>query len=449
MWVLDKMRVTLESSSNTLSFPGLGAEGIMLGTYRLSSDTQSKGTLPYVLTPDRIPEFCIPPQLTSQLKKPDTPCHHRSTPNIRSSAPKAGGGQKTAKAPPFTQHKHIIQIESADDIPCDVSCSDDESTNADPQSQAALSLPHLPKAHTSYGFCTLLESPNTRRKESIFHNDPSGSPALPCLLPRSRASTYCKGASSSTLHVSSMTTRLPPQDMCVRRSCMWDSDTASSTDTSPFSSPMLNRSSPRSNSLLKAFSQERLFCKAFKVNSRASATRNNSVSTDEGSSTDNSPSVPRRASEGLMEPLPSLACGFSPLPLDLMYRRERFVRENVVFLDRRGVLRLSAEYCPENERLQVRLISAEGLYETSTEPKSINCCVSLSLLPGKAQKQRSTIIRMSRNPIFNEDFFFDGIREEDLCSRSIKIKAVNKVSSLKRDCVLGRSELCLASILPM
>ncbi|KAJ1177762.1 hypothetical protein NDU88_003014 [Pleurodeles waltl] len=442
------MRVTLESSSKALSFPGLGAEGIMLGTYRLSSDTQSKGTLPYVLTPDRIPEFCIPPQLTSQLKKPDAPCHHRSTPNIRSSVAKAGESQKSAEALSFPQ-KHIIQIESADDIPCDVSCSDDESTNADPQSQAALSLPHLPKAHTSYGFCTLLESPNTRRKESIFHNDPWGSPALPCLLPRSRSSTYCKGVSAPILHVSSMTGRLPPQDMCVRRSCMCDSDTASSTESSPFSSPMLNRPVPRSNSLFKAFSQERLFCKAFKVNSRTSASRNNSVSTDEGSSTDNSPNVTRRASEGLMEPLPSLACSFSPLPLDLMYRRERFVRENAVFLDRGGVLRISGEYCPENERLQVRLISAEGLYETSIEPKSINCCVSLSLLPGKAQKQRSTIIRMSRNPIFNEDFFFDGIREEDLCNRSLRIKAVNKVSSLKRDCVLGRSELCLASILPI
>jgi len=40
--------------------------------------------------------------------------------------------------------------------------------HSDPATRAALSLPHLSKITTPYGFLTLGESPNTRRKESLF-----------------------------------------------------------------------------------------------------------------------------------------------------------------------------------------------------------------------------------------------------------------------------------------
>ncbi|KAJ1081067.1 hypothetical protein NDU88_001251 [Pleurodeles waltl] len=102
----------------------------------------------------------------------------------------------------------------------------------------------------------------------------------------------------------------------------------------------------------------------------------------------------------------------------------------------------------EIARLRIRLISIEDLYQSHYEPKNVNCCVSLHLLPGKVQKQRSTIIKNSKNPIFNEDFFFEGVFEEELNSRSIKVKVINKGANLRRDIVLGDCELMLSSILP-
>lgn len=176
--------------------------------------------------------------------------------------------------------------------------------------------------------------------------------------------------------------------------------------------------------------------------------RNNSLSTDEGSSTDNSPNVMRRASEGLVEGLPSSYSLAPPtiFPMDMTLQRERAMKERMVPIGKDGSLRLSAEYCLENQRLRVRLISAEGLYPLSVDPKIINCSVSLSLVPGKVQKQRSTVIRKSRNPIFNEDFFFDSISEEDLRERSLRFKVVNKMSTLKRDYLLGDCDLPLSSI---
>ncbi|XP_053320487.1 C2 calcium-dependent domain-containing protein 4C-like [Spea bombifrons] len=408
MWFLEKLKVpdTVASTSDS--------------TMRtiLADRNQRPLTCPNVLTPDRIPEFCIPPRFPTQRGMRMKPLH-MSVPDLCG----ASLDMEVLNLP----DTHIIQVDSAEELP------EEESTNADPQAQAALSLPHLPKAQTSYGFCTLLESPNTRRKESLFHNDPD---TLPILLPRSRSSTTsCHRATSYSTF---STLRLRP----LSRSGTLDSDTSSSTDSSPFSSPLLHRSLPRGSSLFKAISQDKLFSMAFKGKRKEKngLSRNNSLSADEGSSTDSSPNINRRVSDGIMD---------SMFPMDLLYSRDRFLSDNSVLLDNGGSLRLSAEYCPAAQRLRVRLISAEGLYSLSTDPKTINCFVSLSMTPGKHQKQRSTVIRRSRNPIFNEDFFFENLSEAQLRCYCLKFKAVNKMSGMKRDCVLGQSELPLLSILSL
>ncbi|CAH2273265.1 C2 calcium-dependent domain-containing 4C-like [Pelobates cultripes] len=384
----------------------------------LTDKRQRPLTCPNVLTPDRIPEFCIPPRFPSQrgMKMRSL---HRSVPDLSGTSYDSG----LLNLP----KRHFIQVESAEDLP------EEDSTNADPQSQAALSLPHLPKTQTSYGFCTLLESPNTRRKESLFHNDPE---TFPILLPRSRSSTTtCQGTASSN---SFTMLRL----RTLSRSGTLDSDTSSSTDSSPFSSPLLHRSLPRGSSLLKAISHDKLFSRAFRrrKNGKLNLSRNNSLSADDGSSTDSSPCIIRRVSDGMMD---------SVCPMDLLYSRDRFMSDNSVILSNGSSLRLSTEYCPVAQRLRVRLISAEGLYDPITDPKTINCFVSLSITPGKNQKQRSTIIRRSRNPIFNEDFFFENLSEAQLQCRCLKLKAINKTCGMKRDVVLGQSELPLISFLSL
>ncbi|KAG7264758.1 hypothetical protein CRUP_015199 [Coryphaenoides rupestris] len=295
--------------------------------------------------------------------------------------------------------------------------SDDGSTDADPHSQAALSLPHLAKAQTCYGFCTLLESAHTRRKESLFHSD-TAMCGLPLLSPRSRSpSTYSyKPPHCASFSLNKLSSRLPsPRAMALHRQSTLDSDTTSSTESSPFNSPLLARPLPRS-SLLNSLGHERLLSQAGR---KSLLSRNNSLSTDEGSSTDSSPNIGQRASDGLEEPLALYGLAPPPIfPTDVFLCRERVMKENLVPVGRDGTL--SAEYCPQNQRLRVRLISAEGLYATSVNPKSINCNVSMCLLPGKMQKQRSTVINRSRNPIFNEDFFFDGISEENVGKWSLR-----------------------------
>ncbi|XP_034987369.1 C2 calcium-dependent domain-containing protein 4C-like [Zootoca vivipara] len=401
-----------------------------------------------ILTPDRIPEFCIPPRLANPppAKSPSAAFQpHRclTEPGLQQAATSAGVGVDRTPSPFLLPH--LIQVESVEEIP---GLEEEEGTNSDPQSQAALSLPHFPKAQTSYGFCTLLESPHTRRKESIFHSDSS----LSLALPRPRASSYGgrELPSSHSIAIQSVAC----QRHLLSRQGPWDSDTASSSESSPFSSPLLGRSPPlRGPGLLfKARSQEGLLGKAWRSQSKLSSMgRANSLSTEDSSSTDSSPNAIRRSSDSLFDPLTCRAYSLSPLPifpLDVPCGgRERLGRESTVCMDKGGLLRLSSEYCPENRRLRVRLISVEGLYEPLAEPKSINCCITFSLVPGKTQKQRSTVIKRSRDPIFNEDFFFVGIAEDDLCSLAVRMKAVNKGCSLKRDLVLGESEVPLMKLL--
>lgn len=444
MWVVEKLCESVERSC--LPMPSeefkLKIGSIMFGE---KVDKLKRISLcPNVITPNNIPEFCIPPTIPSLHEAKNNPNHRQAAHLMRTPS-----GNEIKLARHEQTNAHIIQVESVDESPCDV-CSDGETTNADPQSQAALSLPHLAKAQTCYGFCTLLESPHTRRKESIFHSNASS----PLLLPRSRSS-FCSRLSPnmlpssppSSFSLNTLSSRLSLRGYALNWQATVDSDTTSSTESSPFSSPLLTRCQPKS-SLFKALSHELLLSRNMK---KAMVSRNNSLSTDEGSSTDNSPNVMRRASDVLAEGLPN-SYGLAPpniFAMDLTLHRERVMKEKIVPIGKDGSMRLLAEYCPDNLILRVRLISAEGLYPLSADPKIINCSVSLSLVPGKVQKQRSTVIRKSRNPIFNEDFFFDRISEEDLSHRSLRFKVVNKMSTLKRDYLLGDCDLLLSSIITL
>ncbi|KFW84573.1 C2 calcium-dependent domain-containing protein 4C, partial [Manacus vitellinus] len=260
-------------------------------------------------------------------------------------------------------------------------------TNVDPQAQTAMSLPYVPKAQTSYGFATLMESPHTRRKESLFHSEHSSLCPSPVTSPSAQRRAKLNGESSPRGPADLGAALMHPG----RYFSGGESDTCSSAESSPFGSPLLSRSV----SLLKLFSQESQ-SKVIKL--KQSVARNSSLSTDD-SSADTSPSAQRRAR--------STPAGAQP----------------------------------------PTALSAEDLYDALVDLRSINCCVSLCLNPGKLQKQRSTIVKNSRNPIFNEDFFFDGLGPGHARKMSLKLKVVNKGSSLKRDTLLGEKELPLTALL--
>ncbi|XP_006861503.1 PREDICTED: C2 calcium-dependent domain-containing protein 4D [Chrysochloris asiatica] len=295
---------------------------------------------PNILTPDRIPQFFIPPRLLDPGS---------AEPLIGSEA----GGRG---------------------LP------------------AGCSLPHLAGRE---GWAFLPESPHTRRRESLFHA-PLPAPAVGRPPVQSR---LCVSA--------------PDLRLCRAP----DSDTASSPDSSPFGSPLPGPGRVRSP-------------------------RPHSLSPEEASSADTSPYAPRRAGP----PTPPL------FHLDFLCCQLRPTKESVLRLGPRGgQLRLSAEYLAGPRRLRLRLVSAEGLARPRPSPGSGGggCCVVLRLRPRvRPRGQRSRVVKCSANPIFNEDFFFDGLCPPDLAALSLKAKVLDRGAGLRRDVLLGECEMPLIALLP-
>ncbi|XP_062888062.1 C2 calcium-dependent domain-containing protein 4C-like [Mobula hypostoma] len=445
MWLFEKIRGSVENNLNRAGDAG-------------GREKQPKAPMfSNVLTPDKIPDFFIPPKFpnsSSEGASAENAENRQKSSNLRASTseqifvtrrPHGSPRMKTKTSSEAgsnllkVANRHIIQIESADEAISDDLAEPGCNTNYDPQSQSAMSLPYIPMTQTSYGFSTLVESPHTRRKESLFHSD-HGSPHTSPSSPRKRPSGHRGNGESQHLNPPEFSLSLAST---YRYFSGGESDTASSAESSPFNSPLLSRSVSGA-SLLKMFSHENLakHCKPLQ-----SFTRNSSLSTDECSSADASPNISKR----IRCPTPPAGGPPAPqgvLPLSLLQYQDRVHKEHTIRLNRGGAIRLAAEYDSTNARLRIRIITAEDLYDKTLDNKSINCCVILYLTPGKVQKQRSTIIKNSRNPIFNEDFFFDGLPLDEFKRAALKLKVINKASSLKRDAVLGEKELKLSLLLP-
>ncbi|XP_064123532.1 C2 calcium-dependent domain-containing protein 4B [Loxodonta africana] len=351
----------------------------LLGKFRASAagSAAPEPAFNNVLTPDRIPEFCIPPRLPA-------PCAPESP-------PAAAALPRRCTAEPDLWPSGADQGAGR--------------TDWDPRSQAALSLPHLPRARTAYGFCALLESPHTRRKESLF----LGGPGASALLPRLRAHTYAGGGDGP---------RAPPgRPRAPSRA------PAAPGRPRPLWDTLVSR--PRGHRLLRA--PDGLLRRALRAGRRGGLARARSVSS--GDEDQEAPAQDPPA---------------SPPP-----RPERLQAEGTVTLSRAGgALRLAAEYCPGSGHLRVRLLRAEGPAGGAAEPCAVGCRLSFVLQPqGQKRRERSAVVRRSRNPAFDQDFCFDGLTEDEVRRLAVRVKAGSKGRGLERGRLLGQGELLLGSLL--
>uniref|UniRef100_G1PNY6 C2 domain-containing protein n=1 Tax=Myotis lucifugus TaxID=59463 RepID=G1PNY6_MYOLU len=357
----------------------------LLGKLRASAtgSAASEPAFSNVLTPGRIPEFCIPPRLSA-------PCAPDSPP------PAAAVPRRCAAEPDLWPR-------GADDGA--------GRTDWDPRSQAALSLPHLPRARTAYGFCALLESPHTRRKESLFLGGPGAAALLQPPVLRPRAHTYGGGGDvplgfpSGAPGPAAPGDTLPPRNTLALR--------------------------PRGHRLLRATGRA--------IEPRAAGPEESRLTAPLGVS-----KTRTLASSGS----PARTCSASP-PSDAGPRPELLEAEGTVALGRAGgALRLAAEYSPASGRLRLRLLSPEGPAGGASDPCAVGCRVSLVLPPpGKTRQQRSAVVRRSRKAVFDQDFCFEGLSEDEVRRLAVRVKAEDKGRGLKRGRLLGQGELLLGSLL--
>ncbi|XP_010209426.1 PREDICTED: C2 calcium-dependent domain-containing protein 4C-like [Tinamus guttatus] len=148
------------------------SHGKVMPCSRSLQDTRSRHVFHYVVTPDSIPQFVIP-SLESH-KKPRRFIEEKRQPEERA----------------WRSSSDTI-VERALSQPGSVlSCSDAElaatvEAIADPVTRAALSLPHLPKIATPYGFVSLGESPQVTSEEALFFHSGFSYPLCPAARIRS------------------------------------------------------------------------------------------------------------------------------------------------------------------------------------------------------------------------------------------------------------------------
>ncbi|XP_012500499.1 PREDICTED: C2 calcium-dependent domain-containing protein 4B [Propithecus coquereli] len=364
----------------------------LLGKFRSSAVGSAVPELTFsnVLTPGRIPEFCIPPRLPA-------PCALESPP-------------PAAALPRRCAAEQDLWPRAADEGA--------GPTDWDPRSQAALSLPHLPRARTAYGFCALLESPHTRRKESLFHGDPGAAALL-----RPRTHTYGGGGGGGGGRDGPVVPVRPdPAVIPAALGCP---------------SPPRDALSPRFCGCRLLRAPDGLLSRALRARRSRGLARARSVSSgDEDEERGAGPESPTRAPSERPQPLPG------PRP-------ERLEAEGTVALGRAGgVLRLAAEYCPASGRLRIRLLRVEGLAGGASEPRAVGCRISLVLQPPRTtRKQRSSVLRPSRKAALDQDFCFDGLTEDEVRRLAVRVKAEDKGRGLERGRLLGQGELPLGALL--
>ncbi|KAM9391467.1 C2 calcium-dependent domain-containing protein 4C [Pholidichthys leucotaenia] len=413
MWFLGKFRESMESLPLELSH--------YIGKSEDDSFCPSKTNLSHtlhnnILTPDKIPEFCLPPRLCKRSHLQDVE-ENRSSMRC----------QKQISCPSLNSTA--------------VKTNDKIVKNGDTSVVWQGKRKPLPFSAEFYGLAGIYESPNTRRKESLFH---SKWPTY--MLDRSVPAAAPRLAKEKTLPKKNLSGFLP-RFLCksLSETRTTDSETPSSSDSSPFSSSYSDKAAvyiPSSSGRLKST----VSCPLLhdRIEDRGGWRKG-------GLSFENSPSSPSTSDENSLTLTPPVH-----FPLDVLQCQEKRQREHVLPLQGRGKVCLSAEQTTISTSMfrslftiRVRVVSVEGVGD-DTDQQTLNCVVTLCLLPGKLQQQESATVRNCRSPMFNEDFFFTELSQRDLLELQLKLKVVVKpaAATLKRGTVIGVITIPLLQLLP-
>uniref|UniRef100_A0A3B5KVG7 C2 domain-containing protein n=1 Tax=Xiphophorus couchianus TaxID=32473 RepID=A0A3B5KVG7_9TELE len=319
-----------------------------------------------IITPDNIPEFCLPPRLFKRQPMLET-----EMPQLQQDS-----HQQTRKSRPSFQAKMKDMKEKSEDplVP-----------------QKAPRKP-LPFSAECYGLAGIYESPNTRRKESLFHSK------RPVYVFERRISATKPTASVEAETPSSAKSlrSVPSRSRCLKETV---------------SCPSLIDSMEKSK-------------KPKKLGLSLPTSSCRQLTSDKNPPTLSPPVLHQ---------------------VDLLHCQERLQHEHILLLQGQGRVRLSTEHTTFSNgassiffTVRVRVVSVEGLLDGS-QRQTLNCAVNLCLMPGKLQRQESATIRNCRRPVFNEDFYFTELSHKDLMELQLQVKVMNKTAAgaLRRGTVIG------------
>ncbi|KAM9743827.1 C2 calcium-dependent domain-containing protein 4C [Menidia menidia] len=410
MWILGKIRESVESIPLDLDrYIGKTDEDVFCP----SKTNFSQNLHSNIITPDNIPEFCLPPRL----------CKTSTLQEVERTPPSVSGQSQILR--------NNTSLNTTQTKTRDVRTKKEETV----ASWKAIKKP-LPFSAEGYGLAGLYESPNTRRKESLFHSVRPGyilERSIPIAAPSKESNPRKKTLSRFLPLFSSKS---------LSETGSKESETLSSCDSSPLCSPY---GAKTSNSIT---------LKSGRLKGTVSCPSLIDMNDVKG----------RWKKGGLsLTTSPSLeesSCTLHPpvlFPLDVIRRQERLQPEHVLPLQGRGRVRLSAEHSTFSDDIfaalftvRVRVVSVDGLWDQS-DRHTLNCALILCLTPGKLQQQESTTIRKCCSPVFNEDFFFTELSHKELQELQLRVKVVDKSTHgmLRRGTLIGMISKPLSQLLQL
>ncbi|XP_066272050.1 synaptotagmin-11-like [Branchiostoma lanceolatum] len=428
-----------------------------------------------VLTPDTIPEFEIPTtELPCRLLSDDSPQNDsrmapsasthsaadldRRTDVFRTSSTESlltvsvsrqnsresdGGGSYSTppRSPVRTRSRRPgvwVRPDCTEASPAKTDDPDD--VNSDPISRVAMTLQHLGRKTTSYGFTTLETSPTTNRKESIYF----GRTSPRVVTPESGSDDGWRLPSNKRPSNASSRASNSPQS---GRSGV----SGSSTESSPVSSPRPARHRKWSCDSEHTYRRRGSKRSPKYVRRQRPSTRRRSSLTvpqidyfssgSSPSSAEPSPNVQRKVSPQPRERSVSLQ-----VPTFTYLRRDSREKETGLPRHYLGELKFSVEFVKRGRQLKVSIIKAENLGGHKHARNNINSYIRLYLLPGKVGRQQTRTVKHTRNPIFNEEFYFGGLGLQMLNDMKLRMKVFSKTPHLRRDELLGEVQVVLGTL---
>ncbi|XP_078694690.1 uncharacterized protein LOC144923733 isoform X2 [Branchiostoma floridae x Branchiostoma belcheri] len=416
-----------------------------------------------VLTPETIPEFLIPPTELPSRKRSDSGSNdseaaygllsgeERLLPpgSLPGYAPDSDAWSyvtppRSPAVSPYRARRAGVVTAPTDTDSLGALGPDaaEMDNNADPLSRMGMTLQHLGRTRTSYGFTTLTQSPTTNRKESLyFHNGRSakqrGSSPL-VITPESDSD------SGWSQHQQRRSTGSTPAGSVFYN--------PSSSESSPVSSPASSRSrrsSGDASSLGKKSPKVPKYVRRqrFQTRRRSSLAVPIDFSSTEPSSTEPSPNVPRKTSPWGGNHLPTRPRSnslqvptFTPYALRESNGQDRPVDHYL------GELKFAIEFVKRGRQLKVSIIKAENLGGHKHAKNNVNSYIRLYLLPGKVGRQQTRTVKHTRNPIFNEEFYFGGLGLQMLNDMKLRMKVFSKTPHLRRDELLGEVQVVLGTL---
>ncbi|XP_002736054.1 uncharacterized protein LOC100371008 [Saccoglossus kowalevskii] len=456
MWLFNKYKTDTEGQENE------DGPRATFGPTRLKISGQ-------VMTPETIPEFVIP-QFTRQEKHGRENCngedYDENSATIQSMCSRPNSPMlcdpscDTLPSPhspisPYSpQSTRSFRFES---------CSSQDGDNIE-SSRASLTLPHLP-----------IYSPTQSRSRDYHIHSDSSSPAESPLICRTRRKFPTAddhgvfGGLPSPLSDSSekennlvytpKTDRKSSFSPLIKLRAFRKQALSTSTESpnsSPVSSPALRvrscmtnlpkdrskRKSPKNVRRPRSLYERRRSSLEVSLFSEFSE-----FSSTDASSVEPSPVVLRRNSSDIGQ------CRSAMLAYRQNMRRN--VQPHAEWLVHRlqkqcsvdfGELKFALEYFWEKRELKVTVLKAERIGNQYLLSHNCSSYLKLYIMPGKQQRKHTRTVKRTRDPIFNEEFYFHGLNASDLRHLKLRMKLFNKGSNIKRDEFLGEVQVLLGTL---